>query len=433
MTLTIGRAAVDNPEKVSSSGGRITLEGDIAPANGTDAANVDEFLARRQQLVAMVDNPDMDVWPVTWTEDDTLDGFYRVRRAEVDPASVYLATGVGRYRVELERPVGLVSPLVECSTVSLVMTNAAGVTASTAKSIWAAPGEADAVESPTKAATYPTDTRTPDGDAAVKLFRVAAGLSSGTFLIDPADFWAASARVEVTFDAGTTWYEVPGRSLPLTASNWRLSNGLVRITPSATGIVDVSFFNGSGWSAAQPVNLEMRYPASPTYNYRFNYDTIVSAVAIRNSPEACTLRLTIRPSSLISGSNSWMVHAYSTFEMTLRRGEVLVRCTHTPTGAYGYSTVGVGTSGGAQTGLTSGVRADGTVNSGRILIGFGGAPATADSSQGTPGANLFRYSTAQFCIGYEIAAASATTYNAAQQVIYQYLAALSEVQKVVLR
>ena len=93
MTLTIGRAAVDNPEKVSSSGGRITLEGDIAPANGTDAANVDEFLARRQQLVAMVDNPDMDVWPVTWSEDDTLDGFYRVRRAEVDPASVYLATG----------------------------------------------------------------------------------------------------------------------------------------------------------------------------------------------------------------------------------------------------------------------------------------------------------------------------------------------------
>ena len=42
----------------------------------------------------------------------------------------------------------------------------------------------------------------------MKLFRVAAGLSSGTFLIDPADFWAASARVEVTFDAGTTWYEV---------------------------------------------------------------------------------------------------------------------------------------------------------------------------------------------------------------------------------
>ena len=43
------------------------------------------------------------------------------------------------------------------------MTNAAGVTASTAKSIWAAPGEADAVESPTKAATYPTDTRTLTG------------------------------------------------------------------------------------------------------------------------------------------------------------------------------------------------------------------------------------------------------------------------------
>ena len=123
MTLTIGRAAVDNPEKVSSSGGRITLEGDIAPANGTDAANVDEFLARRQQLVAMVDNPDMDVWPVTWSEDDTLNGFYRVRRAEVDPASVYLATGVGRYRVELERPTGLVSPLVECTTLALVMDN----------------------------------------------------------------------------------------------------------------------------------------------------------------------------------------------------------------------------------------------------------------------------------------------------------------------
>lgn len=38
-----------------------------------------------------------------------------------------------------------------------------------------------------------------------------------------------------------------------------------------------------------------------------------------------------------------------------------------------------------------------------------------------------------FGIGYEIAGASATTYNTAQQIIYQYLMSLNEKQKVVLR
>lgn len=434
MTLTIGRATVDNPEKVSSSGGRITVEGDIAPANGSDALNVDEFLARRLQLVNLIDTPDMDVWPVTWSEDSTIDGFYRVRRAEVDPASVYLVSGVGRYRVELERPVGLVSPLVECSTTSVIMTNAAAVTSTDAKSVWAAPGEADAVESPAKAAPQPAaGTRTPDGDAAVKLFRVVTGQSSGTFLVEPADFWAAAARVEMTFDSGTTWYETVGRSLPLDATNWRISNGLVRITPSSSGIVDIEFFNGTTWCTAQPVNLEMRFPSAPTYSYRFVYDTVVSAVVLRNSPEVCSLRLTIKPSSLLSGSDDWMVYAYASLDITIRRGDVLARFTHTPRGAYGYSFVGVGTPAGAQTTLTSGVRGDATVNSGRIVIGFVDPSAAANTTQGTPGAYLYRYETAKFCIGYEIAGSSASTYNAAQQVVYQYLASLSERQRVVLR
>ena len=436
MTLTIGRAAVDNPEKVSSSGERVTFEGDIAPANGTDALNVDEFLARRAQLVNMIANPDMDVWPVTWSEDDTFDGFWTVRRADVDPASVYLATGVGRYRVELERPTGLVSPLVECTTLALVMDNAAGVTNSTAAPVWAVPATADAVESPQKLfTTQPAaGTRTPAGESAVKLFRVDAyGASVGRWIVDPADFWDAASQVEVTYDAGTTYYPTVGRSFAVAADNWRLSNGFVRVTPSSTGIVDISFFNGSSWCTAQPVNIETKSPSAGPYSYLFLYDTIVSAVVLRNSPEVCSLRLTVKPSSLISGTDTYMVNSFASFDLTLRRGDVLVRCALSPAGAYGYSTVGVGTAAGAQTSLTSGVRADGTVNSGRILIGYVDASATGDTSQGTPGAYLYRYSTAKFCIGYEIAGASASTYNAAQQVIYQYLASLSERQRVVLR
>lgn len=421
MTLTIGRAAVDNPEKVSSSGGRITLEGDIAPANGTDAANVDEFLARRQQLVAMVDNPDMDVWPVTWTEDDTLDGFYRVRRAEADPASVYLATGVGRYRVELERPVGLVAPLVEATTMSLIMTNTHGVTSASAKSIWAVPGAAATVDSPAMAGTQPAAGSRSADDGVLKLTRVGAGQSTGRWVVAAEDFWAQAAKISAAFSGSTLW-PIPGRLL-VPGKAWEISNGIVRLAVYGTGVGVVSFFDGTDWTADQVFNIRLD---NGVYGM---YCTPVGVTILRNSPELCALRLVLQP-ALPAGIETL---GYATLDVAVRRGDAVLRCILGQHTIAANAYIAVGSSGGTQTTLTAGVRGDATVGAGRVLIAH---PATATSygvGYGNPQVLLPYAAPMLFGIGYEIGGASASTYNAAQQVIYQYLASLSETQRVVLR
>lgn len=437
MTLTIGRASVEDPEKVTASGARITLEGDIAPSGLTDAAKVGEFLARRQQIVGMIDNPDMDVWPVTWTEDPTIDGFYWVRRAEVTPADVALTAGHATYRVELERPSGLASPLIECTTLSAVMTNSHAVAgSSTIASVWAVPNAALSVDPPAIVSGVPAAGSRTAEDGALKLWRVYNASGTGVWTVEPGDFFDSSATIEAVL-SGTDHYPLPGRSVPLTPDNWRVSNGLVRVSASATSgkLFDLSFWDTT-WCTAQAFGASINYPVTPSYNYSGTYNTLQSVAIVRNSPEACTVRLTVKPSSTSGTSTDQvavLLNSHATIDVTVRRGEPLARCVLTPRNITGYLTVGVGSSGGAQTSITGGYRADSTVNGGRLLIA---SPSSLASSTtiGTPGLrSSASRSSLLFGIGYEIDGASASTYNTAQQVAYQYLMTLSERQEVVLR
>lgn len=439
MSLIIGRATIDDPERITWSGDRVTLEGQVLASDaGSDVANASAYEAARLQLSGMVSNPDMDVWPVVWSESASLVGFFRVRRVEVDPSPLALEVGTANYRVELERATGLVAPIVESITSSVIMTNAAGVTSSSAKSVWAVPSTSLAVESPSKASSQPSQTRAADGDGSLALYRVAEGQSSASWVIDPINFWDASARVEGQMAAAvTTFYPLTSRAVKLDDQlyAWRLSNGLVRVQPTTTSskLFKVSFYNGTSWCTAQDVQVYSQFPTTGPYNYQFSYDTVESAVILRNSPEVTTVRLVVRASTLAGGSDTWMTEAYATLDLSLRRGDFLVRCTLTPRGAYGYTTVGVGAASGTQATLTSGVRSNTVVNSGRILIGHVGASATGSLTYGNPGAYLYRYAVQKWCIGYELGGASASTYDAAQQVIYQYLASLSERARVVVR
>lgn len=437
MSLTMGRAQVDDPAKVVSSGARLQVEGAIIPDAGSDAANVAEWLARRQQLVGMVDNPDMDVWPVWSSSDAAVDGFYWVRRAEVSPESSALVNGVGRYRVELERAVNLAGPIVENVTSSVVMTNDHAVSGSaTVAAVWGVPADALSVDPPTIVAGQPAAGSRVSEDGALKLYRVDDVVSSAVWTVEPADFWASAARVEAKL-SGSTFEPMPGRAVPLTSTNWRIGNGLVRVTPSATSgkLFDVSFWDSS-WSAEQAVSASVRFPSVPSYTYSGTYDTLLSAVVLRNSPEACTVRLTVKPSST-SGSSAdqaaVLLASHATIDLTVRRGEPLVRMSIAPRNLSGYLAVGVGAASGSQTGITGGVRSNTTVNGGRLLVASPNT-FTASTSLGNPGMNLsFARAQGLFGIGYEIDGASAATYNTAQQIAYQYLATLTERQRVVLR
>lgn len=441
MTLTIGRAILDDPGDVRLAGQSIQMSGLFAVSEASEALNVAQYLAVREQLRGMVNNPDMDVWPLSWTEDATLDGYYRVLRAEVTPYPVALATGVAQWSVDLERPVGLVSPLCENITNSITMTNDHAVVAdATIASVWAVPTEALSVVSPTSVAGLPAAGSRVTEDGALKLYRVDDVSSSGSWTVAPADFWESSARVEAQL-AGSTFYPMVGRSFGATTTNWRLNNALVRITPTVVSgaIFGIEFYNGTSWSTVQDVRLNVRNPSTVTYTMNATIDTIVGVSVLRNSPEAVSLRITAKASAVTGSSADQVLRAlngHATIDLTLRRGEPLVRMSFGMNGLSGYTSVSAGPASGTQTTLTGGVRHDSTLNSGRVLV------ATANSFTSTvvgvasslPSlANTAARSTNLFAIGYEIAGSSATTYNTAQQIIYQYLIALSERQRVVLR
>lgn len=428
MSLTVGRAILDDPDTVRFAGQSVQLSGLFAASEATEALNVAEYLAVREQLTGMVNNPDMDVWPVSWTEDATIDGFYRVVRTDVTPYPVALATGVAQYSVELERPIGLVSPLCENITNSITMTNDHAVVGDTSTicSVWAVPTEALSVVSPTVATGLPAAGSRVTEDGALKLYRTTQASSSGVWTVAPADFWESSARVEAML-SGSTFYPMVGRSFGATASNWRLNNALVRLTPTVVSgaVFGIEFYNGTSWSTVQDVRINSRSPSTPTYTRNATIDTIVGVSVLRNSPEACSLRITAKASAP-TGSNADQVlratNGHATIDLTLRRGEPLVRMSVTFEGLAGFVSISAGPASGSQTSLTGGVRHDSTLNSGRVVV------ATPNSFTGTtvgvasslPGlANTSSRSTNLFGIGYEIAGSSATTYNTAQQIIYQ--------------
>jgi hypothetical protein len=117
---------------------------------------------------------------------------------------------------------------------------------------------------------------------------------------------------ELAFDR----YTVVGTNAGLSTFGWELSNGLVRVWPMY--IADrvsflTSMWNGEDWSL--PVEWFVTDVENATYPAALR---IVSASVIRNSPEACVVRLGIQ-------SNS----SFESMDMTLslRRGSSLVDLT----------------------------------------------------------------------------------------------------------
>lgn len=442
MPLTFGRAVLGDPDVVEVDGPTVRLQGDIDPSNGSAAADIAEFFARREQLRGTVNNPDVKVWNLSWTEDPSFDGFYAVSSAGATQGPSAMWTGFGQYSLELVRPVGLVAPMVEAVTNSAVMVNDHAVVASaTVASTWAVPGDALSVHPPARVAGSPASGSRVTPDGALKLYRVNAQSDSAVWTVSPSDFWDSAAQIEAALSgnpfAGAAYYPIPGRSFGMTATNWRLSNGMVRVTPSTTAnkLFDVSFFNGSSWSAVQPVDVVITNPSTPAYTYNGTYDTLLSATVIRNAPECTVIRLTVKCSSTggsSADSAATLLWSHATIDLTVRRGEPIVRLAVSPKNLSGFLTLNVGTAGGTFTALTGGTRSDNVVNSGRLLV------CSPNTNSGTVTTNpSIKLSAARavglFGIGYEIAGASATTYNTAQQIIYQYLMSLNEKQKVVLR
>lgn len=369
----------------------------------------------RDQLLAYP-TPDEDVIPIILTSESRSSGFYRPLRTSILTEQLSRIRGhIFNYRMDLQRVAQFALPLVEVVQNGALLTNAQGAVAGDTQGFSATPAAAlDYFDG-----SSPYVRSTSDGN--LNCYGFGSGLGSVVyrFSLKPADFYIGAARIE----QGTTLRPVVGRNLfQYDVANWRLSNGLVRVTPNAggTGKFDVSHWKGAAWAAAKTYSL---------------FDGVASTTAIntvsvlRNSPEECALRLTFT-----TGQRNAL-----TVDLSLRRGDRMVRmylvCAIPRAWKLQRDVVEAATalSYGALPVVTGAIRATAADADGnRYVLVSDGAATTNDLVNGSI-RWTFTSLTGDFGIGSEIGGAGAVFPDDANSLAQQYLAAQTESQRVVAR
>lgn len=337
MTLTIGRVT-------GLRLGSIVRNGDSRVLNGIITATSNaELRARYQQLEGLVGNIDEASFSITDTTAADLDGYYRINSVTLAPIGVVTGT-YARFVVDVTRVAGgFATPQFETFASTLVRTNVHGVTAPSGivTSWYSGSGTTEA--DITATLTWPGE----DGNTSI-YYAVAPVASSSLFsYVQPADYYKGAARVEVKY--GSTWYPLHGQQLPLAVgTNWRISNGIVRLYPTSVG------GNGrftierylDGWAGRE---FGMLYTSTLFANATTNASGIASPVSvIVNRPEIVVLRV----------KSNGGPGTTSTFDITLRRGDLWCEVTVNQKATHTARAWGIGCSTAtAMTAFTGGARA----------------------------------------------------------------------------
>jgi hypothetical protein len=208
---------------------------------------------------------------------------------------------------------------------------------------------------------------------------------------------------------------VIGTQVTPATGDWRLTNGLVRVEGSGTGLKVNWFSFGSVWGAQHTFNLTLAVGGNilgEEPNIRI----------LRNSPEQVIVRLAFKTSTINSG-------AYL-LDVNLRRGARVVRCYLSWVAAADAVTVAHSTN-VACTALTAGgIRATANDADTNRFVLMCSKTMTQDLVNGKLTQATSTFQALDFGIGAEISA-PAPSYNTSQDLVYQYLAAQGERMSVV--
>jgi hypothetical protein len=413
MSLHLGRITLPEPTSWASTGDlQVTVTGSYRASSVTDG------LVRRDQLLGMVDNLDEPVIPVVMDNEPRVTGYYRVIGASFDTdIFTRLSGNLYDYRVDLERVAGFTQPAFESVLIGALLTNGVGAVAGDMMGFHVIP--ANSLELSADGGWGSFYFRS-SADGLLQYYQPTLLKTSAHFALAPANFYIGAA----TFEQGAVLQPVVGRLLtqPSPAS-WRLSNGLVRVTPNVgtPGVLDVSFYSGSVWSGTKSFILLGSVSAGALTGF-------TSVTVLRNSVEEVVIRL-----GAIVGVAGW---GRLYIDLSLRRGDFLVR---------GYLTsdltekwqIRVFTA-EAATAITYGavtlgnIRA--TVNdpdgNRYVLITDQTAGPVSDLVNGRLTQNVSSM-TFDFGIGSAIGGSFAVTPGRPQDLAQQYIAAQSESQRVV--
>lgn len=405
MTITVGRAVINNAASNVQQQGDL-LAFDITIDNRTTAGQVSSGFAIRQQLLGMLNNDDEQVFPVTSSDDPTWDGYYRVSSVNVEPFPVFLSSGAMRASFSLQRVAGgYANPVIETYVVSSVTTNSHGVTAPTYGLLASYPSAFTGVDvdvtgldennttflTVSAASEDGTVTRSLDNFYAVTTERVGYSLS----YVPPADYYGPGA-CQIIQSSVSDFALVGKQASALTAGNWTISNGLIRISPTGnTNEINVEGWDSPAWRG-RIVRAGRISAGSFTASTTFQINGGSVPVILRNSPETVVIRV----------SNGYS-QPYFTF--TLFRGATVV-LVHVE---GDDDVIGLGLSPtAAGTNVTGGVRTTATdANGNRFVLLRRGAVTTSTTHTAVVPSVGTRSST--YSIGWNIGATASLPYSEA--------------------
>jgi hypothetical protein len=264
------------------------VDGDLVRVQGYIDNSDDTLTAlARQQLVGLTP-PESDerVVPVTFAEDASQDGYYRVTGTAVAMDASRRAAGSLPWTASLVRVPHFQLPQVEVRSVGAVRGNVDSITVGTTTPTVGFPGSLLTL---TGAQTSTANSYS-SNNGGVTVDYDAAYLDRLTYYrVAPTSFYNGACAVEQKI--GSTWYPIVGREVKAAATDVRVNNGLIRLsaytdgTPASSGIqMESTHSSGASWGAVK------------TFNFRRSGATLVTDGArnveiLRNRPEEVGIRL----------------------------------------------------------------------------------------------------------------------------------------------
>lgn len=306
--LTVGRVGLTAPvtgvTSWAQSGDSVSIAGQFVVTNAVHAETL------RQQISAYAAGVDEDVVPVTWAEDPSVDGYYRVASASFSSRPSSLHSHLWDYRLDLERVRhGWRLAGFESIVSAAWSTNAAARGSQHAKPWVAVPGSVVDLSRNVTTQLHCADTTA--GVALVEIAEVVPPLST-RWAVPPADFYAGSARLF----AGDRL--VVGTQVDIDPFGWVIGNGVMEVRLLGEGVGKGNIMTrhrlAAGWSAWKPwffdLHLRWSVPLPPVLS-------LASAMrVIRNDPSEVIVRV-LAVTDIDDVDTTGHRHSY---DIALRRG-----------------------------------------------------------------------------------------------------------------
>jgi len=353
---------------------------------------------------------------VTWSTDSTFDGFYKVNSASVGMQHEQrnLDNLIFPFTVDLERPRGSSSVGFQYVNVTGgLRTNGRGVTTSDYQPYVSGGATSGAAASLVSTVSEFVTTRS--GVANVRLADVTAALAvNGRFpamiAVTPSTWYTYSPKLEIGTGAKRV---VSGLDIDNLPANWQLSNGFVRVACNASQVLTVEAHNGTSWSTAKNYWFKATN-ATPGY---VDIGAFTSIAVLQNTPARVSIRLNGAMQYTAGGT-----YVPTSITISLRRGSRMVEIS----GDYGYKFGSVymqfyQSTSETGVGLTGGVQANANDGSGNrfVIASTGGTNVTTAGTAGIKDTN-------NWGVGLSIGGSGASAPERAQDLAYQYFAALGE-------